>query len=366
MRRLLAAFLIAGVANLLGANGAPADEIPEKYRDMVSKGLTWLIKQQQKDGSWSGEHGQYPTAITSLAGIALLNERSTDSDGKYAENIRQALHWLIKRSQRGNHDGLIGDPTQPTEAGRYMFGHGYALLFLSRLYGEVEDAELRMRIRDVLIRGVKFSVDAQSTRGGWFYTSKMEGNDADEGAATVTQLHALREARNAGIAVPKASLQKALDYLKKSTTQTGGVVYSLGSTQTGGGRPALTAAALLCVVTGDGFQDPLVKRWFKYCHRTIPRDGGMRLGYDEFLHFYYAQAVYLLGDEGWQKMFPDNAPAEQLTWSDYRKTRFDYLQRTQQPDGSWKGTGFDMPVYMTATNLAVLQLDRTGRFQLSR
>ena len=49
------------------------------------------------------------------------------------------------------------------------------------------------------------------------------GHDADEGSVTVTQVQALRAAKNAGIAVPKIIIDKAMKYLEMSTTDGGGV-----------------------------------------------------------------------------------------------------------------------------------------------
>src|SRR5207237_617005 len=81
-----------------------------------------------------------------------------------------------------------------------------------------------------------YAGSAQSTQGGWFYTSRVDGNhDSDEGSVTVTQMQALRACRDAGIPVPKEIMKKGADYLRKSTAGDGGVVYSLGRGQ---GMPA--------------------------------------------------------------------------------------------------------------------------------
>ena len=34
--------------------------------------------------------------------------------------------------------------------------------------------------------------------------------------------------------------------------------------------------------------------------------GGARFGHDEYTHYYYAQAMYILGEEGYAKLFPDS------------------------------------------------------------
>jgi len=341
------------------------DEIPDKYRPAVEKALQYLVKQQFKDGHWGANGDQYPVSMTGLAGIAMLMEGSTIREGKYATNIRRAADWFMERSMKGNNrDGLIGNPDHPTETGRYMYGHGFATLFLALAYGDEEDRERREKMKDILTRAVKYIGAAQSTQGGWFYTSKVDGHDQDEGSVTITQIQPLRACRNAGISVPKQVIKKGYDYLKNSTTPRGGVVYSLnrgGGAQMGGERPSLTAAAIACLFSAGEYKDELVKKWFKYCQTAIPiNGGGIRMGHDEYTHLYYAQAVYILGDDGWEKMFGPTPADQRVTWSAYRKGMFDNLLQTQNSDGSWPGGGgFSVgPVYSTAIYAIIMQLDK--------
>ncbi len=344
-----------------------AEEIPAKYRETVRKGLEYLVRNQFKDGHWGANGDQYPVSMTALAGMALLMEGSTVREGKYAPNIRKAADWLMERSMRGNQrDGLVGNPEHPTEAGRYMYGHGFGMLFLASVYGDEEDRERRERLKDILTRGVKYIVNAQSTQGGWFYTSRVEGHDQDEGSVTVTQVQGLRAARNAGIPVPKDCLKKAHDYLKNSTTERGGVVYSLGRggarAPAGGERPALTAAAIATLFYSGEYKNDLIKKWFKFCQTAIPIGGdfGVRLGHDEYTHYYFSQAMYIVGDDGWEKMFGPTPAQQRMTWTAYRNAFCDRLMRTQNGDGSWpSGGGFSVgPVYSTAIYCTIMQLDK--------
>ena len=351
---------------LSSSRPAQADEIPEKYQDAVNKGLGYLVKTQFKDGHWGANGDNYPVSMTGLAGLALLMEGSTVREGKYAKEIRKAADWLMDRSQRaGNMDGLVGNPALPTETGRYMYGHGFATLFLACVYGDEEDRERREKLKDILTRACKYIGDAQSTQGGWFYTSAKDGHDQDEGSVTITQMQALRAARNAGIPVKKAIVQKGQDYLKNSTTPRGGVVYSLGrgvGAPAGGERPALTAAAIACLFSAGEYKNDLCKKWFKYCQTAIPMGGGVvRLGQDEYTHYYYAQAIYTLGDDGWEKLFGPTPPEQRVTWSKYRAAMFDHLVQTQNKnDGSWPaGGGFSVgPVFSTSVYCTIMQLDR--------
>jgi hypothetical protein len=339
-----------------------ADEIPVKYRETVRKGLEYLVKQQHKDGHWSVGGDHYPTTMTALAGMALLMEGSTIREGQYSKHVRRAADWLMERSMRGGgRDGLIGNPDHPSEAARYMYGHGFGLLFLACVYGDEEDRDRREKLKDILTRAVKYSANAQSTRGGWYYTSRTEGGDNDEGSVTITEVQALRACRNAGIPVPRAIIKKAHDYLKECTSPQGAVYYSFRSRME---RPAITAAAIACLFNAGDYKDPLCKKWFQYCQRTIGAGGpvaGFRIvGHDEYTHYYYAQSVYILGDDGWEKLFGKTPAAERVTWSAYRAAMFGQLQRSQNSDGSWTGGGgFSVgPVYSTAVYCTIMQLDK--------
>ncbi|GIW79547.1 MAG: hypothetical protein KatS3mg105_1354 [Gemmatales bacterium] len=353
------AVLVAAVLGwfVVSFTTARAEEIPEKYEKVIRRGLDYLARSQHSDGHWEANGGQYPSAMTGLAGIALLAEGSTVREGKYAKNIRRAVDWFKERSQRS---GLLGDPRNPSERSRYMYGHGFGLLFLSQVYGEEEDARERETLEKMLTKAVEFCGHAQTSRGGWGYVSARDGSDFDEGSVTITQVQALRAARNAGIVVPKQIIDKARDYLKKCTTQDGGIIYSLANGGFGGqGRPALTAAAVACAFSAGEYDGEYTKRWLKYCHRVIgiDRSGRDHFGHWEYTHYYFAQSVYSLGDDRWQKLFPNSNAKDGLTWSKYKEVVFPYIVSRQSGDGSWNMSGIG-PVYTTSCMLTILQLDR--------
>ncbi|MGC8200865.1 hypothetical protein, partial [Salmonella enterica] len=80
----------------------------------------------------------------------------------------------------------------------------------------------------------------------------------------ITQVQALRAAKNAGIPVPRSIIDNAHKYLKDSTTERGGVIYSLTQgPAVGGERPPLTAAAVACMFNAGEYTSPMAKRWLK-------------------------------------------------------------------------------------------------------
>jgi hypothetical protein len=346
--------MVMSVIGFLGtACRLPAEELPQNYRAAVDKGLAWLAQAQQRDGHWEASGGSYPVAMTGLSGVAFLMEGSTLRDGKYADNIRRATDWLTNCTQRS---GLIS-PLNGMGRG-YMHDHGYALLFLALAFGEEEDADRRKRLEEILTRAVEFTGKAQTHRGGWGYVSARDSGGADEGSVTVTQIQALRACRNAGIVVPKKIIDEGMVYLKNCTGGSGGVTYTISG---GGERPALTAAAVACAFNAGDYDSDLVKRWLKYCRSNLGQLGGGRMGHDEYTQYYWAQCLYMLGENGWGKLFPDSAAGDRLIWSNYRKNTFDFLCRAQSSDGSWSSSsnwGYIGPVYATSMALTIMQLDK--------
>src|SRR5262249_8303425 len=89
--------------------------------------------------------------------------------------------------------------------------------------------------------------------------------------------------------------------------------------------------------------------------------GSGRFGHDEYAHFYWAQAVYTLGEDGYAKLFPGTKPADCLTWSGYRKANFPNLIKSQNEDGTWTGNSpwarFGA-VYTTSIHLAILEVGK--------
>jgi len=357
MRRWTVTLSVASLLGLLltAAPRSRAEDLPPKYRKVAEKGLEWLAKQQHRDGHWEANGGQFASAMTGMAGAVLLMEGSTIREGKYKDNIRRAADWLMERVQR---NGLIGDPNAANQGLGYLYGHGFSILFLSQLYGEEENPERRAKLEDILNRAVDFACKAQTSRGGWGYISAADGNDFDEGSVSITQVQALRAARNSGIVVPKQTIDKTHEYLRKCTTERGGLIYSL---QSGGGgeRPTITVAAIASMFSTGEYTSPLAKRWLKFVQPLVPISsvGSDQFGHSEYTHYYYGQVIYCLGEDGYARMFPDSRPEDRLTWSKYRKEFFAFLVNKQNPDGSWTGTPIGQ-VYTTCCYLTILQLDK--------
>jgi hypothetical protein len=378
----LLALVAIALSALMAADGLPSEPKPASApaqnlleQRVLAKGLKWLATTQHQDGHWEGNGGSFPVALTALAGMALLAEGSTPFEGEFKAGLKRAVSWLAAQSRQ---NGLLAS-SHPSEGGRYMHSHGFALLFLANVYSRcapekmpppakdgtdtVEQGVLRrMRIRfrkeldQLLKRAVEFSVAAQNHRGGWYYVAAAETGGSDEMNLTALQLQALEAARAAGIAVPAAALDQARKNLDASIPVSRRPSFEPRQLPK---QPPAVAAALAAVSSAGDFDSPLLKKWLPHCPKATGDDKVLDL--EAYFHFHYAQVMYCLGDQGYAILLPKSQ--ERLTWSAYRQALRSRAQQLQNQDGSWSHPVG--PVYATASYLTALQLEQ-GRVPFFR
>jgi hypothetical protein len=317
------------------------DMITAKTEQAIERGLKFLARNQGRDGSWRSEgmYGSYATAMTGLAGMALICEGSTPTRGKYSKTVARALNFLLRCQDKS---GVI---CAPGEQGRSMYGHGFSTLFLAQVYGMTGDPDRAARLHKMLTKAVQLIARSQSRLGGWYYTPT---SSSDEGSVTVTQMQALRACRNAGVHVPKKTVDMAVKYIENSECTDGGIAYRANPSgrPQGGSRPPITAAAVATLYNAGNYDSPLAKKALAYCKRHLGLGEGRNFrssgfgGHFFYAHYYMAQAMYQSGDENWKMYFPK-----------IRKI----LLESQDGDGAWNGDGVGR-VYGTAIALTILQL----------
>ncbi len=151
----------------------------------------------------------------------------------------------------------------------------------------------------MLTRAVVFTGQAQTAAGGWGYVSAKDGSGFDEGSTTITQVQGLRGCRNAGIPVPKEIIDKAVNYIRKCTLPDGGVQYS---SKGGGGRPAITAAAIACLFNAGEYDSEYVPKLLDYCQQNLANISNQGFGHWHYAHYYYSQVLYREGGKAWEEL----------------------------------------------------------------
>ena len=333
MKRIIAAALIASLTiGVASAEDLRPKHITPETIVAVRKGLDFLAKKQDSDGSYQSSKGggEYPCTITALAGMAFLANGNTPSRGPYADQVRKCTSFLV--NQQDPKTGLIATSG---ENGMPMYGHGFSLMFLACVHGMEQDPRNRERIATVIKNALNLTASAQSPFGGWIYTP----GGGDEGSVTVTQMQGLRAAHNAGFTVPKGTIEAAVRYLEICRTPEGGIRYSYGSG--GDTRLPITAAAICCLYSAGEYDSPLADSCLKYVHNQFKSNQNeFTSGHYFYLHLYASQAFYQAGDEYWDAYFP---PAR------------DNLLKQQSQEGSWQGDGIG-EIFGTSLACILLQL----------
>ena len=139
----------------------------------VARGLRWLARHQNPDGSWSldrfdraascdcGERGRIrsESAGTSLALLPFLGAGQTHLFGIYKDSVARGLRWLIQ--SQGSDGDLRGSSSQYPG----MYAQGQAAIVLCEAFLMTGDEELRIPAQ----RAIDFIVEAQYPDGGWRY-----------------------------------------------------------------------------------------------------------------------------------------------------------------------------------------------------
>ena len=299
----------------------------------INRGLEYLAKNQQADGSFvtTGFYRQN-VAVTALAGMACLASGSTPGRGRYGKVLDKVVKFLLENTDAS---GFIN-----VERGAHgpMYGHGFAALFLSEVYGMTRQPEIREKLK----LAINLIIKTQNREGGWRYHPVRK--DADL-SVTVCQIMALRAARNAGISVPKSTVDLCVDYVRKSQNPDGGFKYQLnvGSQSVF----ARSAAGLVALYNAGIYEGKGIQRGLRYIEQFTPR-GGRSFSHD--VHYYYGQyyavqAMWHAGGERWRKWYPA-VRDELLNGPESHRQKF---------DGSWSDGSIGSE-YGTAMACIVLQI----------
>jgi hypothetical protein len=300
--------------------GPGGEDLLPELDASIAKGLAYLAKQQQPDGSFQNRekgndnnprYSGPKVALTGLSLMAYLAAGRMPDTGKHGQTVRSAMDFLIKACPDDGYFGKVD--------GSRMYGHAIATLALAEAYGMEADAGQRKRLRSALTRAVKVLLAAQNTKkdehytGGWRYEIASADSDLSVSAWCIL---ALRAAHNAGIEVPKDSADRAASFVlrcwkpeqKAFAYQPGGEV-SL----------SMTAAAVLNLELLDRDARAEVRAGVKYIDGHAVGDD---TEYPFYARYYLAQAAFQAGGNVWKNVW-DQTQSKLLA------------QQKKESDGSW-------------------------------
>ena len=305
-----------------------AELMTPKTQTAIDRGLRFLMGKQLTNGPNRGAYGlsgyACGVAVSSLSGLAMMCSGSTPGDGPYGKQVNRSVEFVMSQVRD---KGYIA--RADNSARENMYGHGFAMLFLSEAYGMTQKTELGDKLR----KAVRLTINCQNARGGWRY--QPEKNQTADLSITVCQIMGLRAARDAGIHVPDETREKCIDYVKKSQNDDGSFRYQMDG---GHSTFAMTAAGVTSLYSAGIYDSLAVKNALAHLMKHKP--GGRSSNGHYFYGQYYAvQAMWHAGGDYWNQWYPAIR---------------DELLSKQAADGSWSGSGG--PEYGTAMACIILQI----------
>ena len=276
---------------------AAADDtvkVDKNTETIINGALKYLAAQQLPDGSWTGDKSstvsnKWAVAMTSYVMMAFMANGNLPDAGPYAKQVKNGMQFLL--------DSVRSDGTfNEGDRGHYMYSHGLGTMVLAELYGETQNPVIRPKLEHVVL----LIIHGQNPEGGWRY--QPGSKDADL-SVTVPQTVALCAAKRAGIAVPQATIDKAVAYIKRCEVgQTGGFAYQAGK---GGPGFARTAAAIYALQITGLYDDPMVADGSRYVMKSIDQSGqpGWQVEWLTYGNYYAGVAHYLMGGDKWKDYY---------------------------------------------------------------
>jgi prenyltransferase beta subunit len=271
----------------------PRQDLDELYDADVDKavrsGLSFLVSRQNQDGTFqSAQQGRW-VGVCSLVGLALLSRGVRSGIGDAGLALQRTGRYVLSQVQASGFLSATGETSHGP-----MYDHGFGTLFLAELYGT--DRELAIRAK--LASAVELIARTQNSEGGWRYNPAPEEADL---SVTVCQMMALRAARNAGIGVAKQTIDRAVDYVRRSQNADGGYMYRISG---GESRFPLTAAAIVALYSAGIYEGTEIDAATKYLYANAAANNSIeRNGFFYYAHYYSTQAFWHRGGDDWRQWY---------------------------------------------------------------
>ncbi len=176
---------------------------------------------------------------TGLVLMAFLGAGQNHIDGEYKEVVGKGLGYLIKSMRVTGKGGPSWYANgQATKSGA-MYTHGIASIAMCEAYGMTKDPQLKQAAQ----LSLDFISFAQSPTGGWHYAA---GAPTADTSVVGWQLMALKSGSMSGLAFPTKTLVNARRYLDSVQSEDGTIYGYMKKGDRKGIANAMTACGILC------------------------------------------------------------------------------------------------------------------------
>jgi hypothetical protein len=336
----------------------PAPVPVEKLDGAIRRGVAFLLKDQNADGSWGsanrtknlniyapvpGAHHAFRTAVTAMAVSALL-EVGGDSE---------AVNKALDRGEAFLFEELPKVRRAEPMAIYNVWTHGYGIQALVHMHGRrPQDAERRRKIESLIRDQYGYLTRYESVDGGWGYydfdAKTQRPNASSTSFVSAAILEAFHEAKAIGVPPPEKLVRRAVESLQRQLKPDFTYLYGeylkwhpmMPINRPGGSLGRSQACNLALRLWGDNrVTDDVLKAWLD---RLITRNGWLDMGrkrpipHESYFqvagYFYYFGHYYAALCIGQLK--PDERPF-------YQDHLANILIGLQEQDGSW----WDYPLY---------------------
>ena len=333
---------------------------PESIATSITRGVDFLIADQNKNGSWGsatrtkdiniyaplpGAHHAYRAGASGLALSGLLD--AADKRPEATATIEKATAWAVENLPK------LRRADQTTTYN--IWGHAYGLRALTRLHQRETDPEKKVLYKNLTQGQINLVGRYEDINGGWGYldvfddftSQKPTGITTSFSSATV--LLSMHEAREIlGVTLNEKIVSSSLNSIKRQQFPDKSYAYShlhIKRPRASINRPAGSLArsqacnAALRALGREGITDEVIIEW---ADRFLAREGWLSIarkrpkphdihfkisGYFYYYGIYYfTESVRLLPPEK-QKIYAERLAALILS--------------KQEKDGSW----WDYPLY---------------------
>jgi hypothetical protein len=338
--------------------GPPKPVTAEELNAAIDRGIGFLLKDQNRNGSWGspertkdlniiagiGSHHAFRTAVTALCVSSLI---------EVADLKRPAVREAVERGESFLFEQLSEVRRDEPMLIYNVWTHAYGIQALVDMYGRLPDDAAR---REKIVGLIREQFDKlgkyESAEGGWGYYDFTAGTQRPASSSTsfvnAAVLVAFDNARRIGVEPPPKLVDRALKMIQFQRKPDNTYIYGtylrnkpmMPVNRPGGSLGRSQACNLALRIWGDtSIEDTVCREWLD---RLISRNGWLDMGRKRPIphesHFQVAGYFYYFGHYYAALTIPLLPPADRPFYQDHLAR---ILLGHQEADGSW----WDYPLY---------------------